>query len=50
MMNIVNGEVHASNNMDFQEFMIMPLYGDTFAEALRCGAQDLPLLKEDLSS
>ncbi|MDR2405683.1 MAG: phosphopyruvate hydratase, partial [Deltaproteobacteria bacterium] len=33
MMNIVNGGAHASNNMDFQEFMVMPLYGDTFAEA-----------------
>jgi enolase len=39
MMNIVNGGAHASNNMDFQEFMIMPLYGDTFSEALRCGAE-----------
>jgi enolase len=49
MMNIVNGGAHASNNMDFQEFMIMPLYGDTFAEALRCGAEVFHALKKILS-
>ncbi|MDR2349873.1 MAG: phosphopyruvate hydratase [Deltaproteobacteria bacterium] len=48
MMNIVNGGAHASNNMDFQEFMIMPLYGDTFAEALRCGAEVFHTLKKIL--
>ena len=37
MMNILNGGSHAGNNVDIQEFMIMPLAGDTFAEALRVG-------------
>ncbi|MDR2368179.1 MAG: phosphopyruvate hydratase [Deltaproteobacteria bacterium] len=49
MMNIVNGGSHASNNVDFQEFMIMPLFGDTFAEALRCGAEVFHALKKILS-
>ena len=35
MMNILNGGVHADNNVDFQEFMIMPVGAPTFAEALR---------------
>ena len=35
MMNILNGGVHADNNVDFQEFMIMPVGASTFAEALR---------------
>ena len=35
MMNILNGGVHADNNVDFQEFMIMPVGARTFAEALR---------------
>ncbi|MDR2199944.1 MAG: phosphopyruvate hydratase [Deltaproteobacteria bacterium] len=48
MMNIVNGGAHASNNMDFQEFMIMPLFGDTFAEALRCGAEVFHTLAANL--
>jgi enolase len=49
MMNIVNGGAHASNNMDFQEFMVMPLFGDTFAEALRCGAEVFHALKKILN-
>ncbi|MDR2387397.1 MAG: phosphopyruvate hydratase, partial [Deltaproteobacteria bacterium] len=49
MMNIVNGGSHASNNVDFQEFMIMPLYGDSFAEALRCGAEVFHTLKKILA-
>jgi enolase len=49
MMNIVNGGSHASNNVDFQEFMIMPLFGDTFAEALRCGAEVFHALKKILT-
>jgi enolase len=49
MMNIVNGGSHASNNVDVQEFMIMPLFGDTFAEALRCGAEVFHSLKKNLS-
>jgi enolase len=49
MMNIVNGGSHASNNVDFQEFMIMPLYGNSFREALRCGAEVFHALKKILS-
>ncbi|MDR1395093.1 MAG: phosphopyruvate hydratase [Deltaproteobacteria bacterium] len=49
MMNIVNGGSHASNNVDLQEFMIMPLFGETFAEALRCGAEVFHTLKKILS-
>ncbi|MDR1545824.1 MAG: phosphopyruvate hydratase [Deltaproteobacteria bacterium] len=49
MMNIVNGGSHASNNVDFQEFMIMPLFGETFAEALRCGTEVFHALKKNLS-
>jgi enolase len=50
MMNIVNGGAHASNNMDFQEFMIMPLFGETFAEALRCGAEIFHTLAKNLKA
>ncbi len=39
MMNILNGGLHAANNMDMQEFMIMPIGGKTFGEALRMGAE-----------
>jgi len=39
MMNLINGGVHADNNVDFQEFMIMPVGAETFAEALRWGAE-----------
>lgn len=39
MMNILNGGVHAANNVDFQEFMIMPIGGKSFREALRMGAE-----------
>lgn len=39
MMNILNGGKHANNNVDFQEFMIMPIGAPTFAEALRYGAE-----------
>lgn len=49
MMNILNGGSHAGNNVDLQEFMIMPLYGDTFAEALRCGAEVFHALKKVLA-
>lgn len=46
MMNIINGGSHADNSVDFQEFMIMPLFGDTFAEAIRCGAEVFHALKK----
>jgi enolase len=39
MMNILNGGAHASNNMDIQEFMIVPVGAPTFAEALRWGSE-----------
>jgi enolase len=39
MMNILNGGAHADNNIDIQEFMIQPVAVDSFAEALRCGAE-----------
>ena len=39
MMNIVNGGAHADNNVDFQEFMIVPVGASRFAEALRTGAE-----------
>jgi enolase len=49
MMNIVNGGAHADNNIDFQEFMIMPLGAPTFAEALRIGAEIFHNLKAVLN-
>ena len=39
MMNVINGGEHADNNIDFQEFMIMPVGADSFKEALRWGAE-----------
>jgi len=39
MMNILNGGAHAANNVDMQEFMIMPIGGKTFRDALRIGAE-----------
>jgi enolase len=39
MMNILNGGLHAANNVDLQEFMIMPIGGKTFKEALRIGVE-----------
>jgi len=39
MMNIINGGAHADNNVDLQEFMILPLSAPTFREAVRCGAE-----------
>ena len=49
MMNIVNGGAHADNPIDFQEFMVMPVGADTFAEALRMGAEIFHMLKKGLS-
>ncbi|OLP19246.1 phosphopyruvate hydratase [Leptolyngbya sp. 'hensonii'] len=39
MMNVINGGAHADNNVDFQEFMILPIGASTFRDALRCGAE-----------
>ena len=48
MMNILNGGVHADNNVDFQEYMIMPVGAPTFAEALRWCAEIYHTLKKVL--
>jgi enolase len=48
MMNVLNGGKHADNNVDLQEFMIMPLGGASFAEALRMGAETFQNLKKVL--
>ena len=45
MMNIINGGAHADNNVDIQEFMIMPVGAASFAEALRMGAEIFHALK-----
>ena len=45
MMNILNGGAHADNNVDFQEFMVMPVGAGSFAEALRWGAEIFHTLK-----
>ncbi len=50
MLNIINGGAHAGNNLDIQEFMIMPVGGPTFAEALRLAAEVFQTLKKVLSS
>ena len=49
MMNILNGGQHADNNVDLQEFMIMPVGADCFAEALRMGTEVFHALKKVLS-
>lgn len=46
MMNILNGGVHAKNNLDFQEFMIMPVRADSFHDALRIGSEIYHTLKK----
>jgi enolase len=48
MMNIINGGEHADNNVDIQEFMIMPTGADSFKEALRMGAEIFHALKKVL--
>ncbi len=50
MMNIINGGEHADNNLDIQEFMIMPVGADCFRDALRIGAEVFHSLKKILSS
>jgi len=45
MMNIINGGAHADNNVDFQEFMIVPVGADSFTESLRLGAEIFHTLK-----
>jgi enolase len=48
MMNILNGGQHADNNVDVQEFMVMPLGFDSFSDALRCGCEIFHNLKKVL--
>jgi enolase len=50
MMNIINGGAHADNNVDIQEFMILPVGAPDFAEALRCGAEIFHALKKVLAA
>ncbi len=50
MMNVMNGGAHADNNVDIQEFMIMPIGAATYAEALRMGAETFHNLKSILKS
>lgn len=50
MMNIINGGAHADNNVDIQEFMILPVGAPTFREALRYGAEVFHALKNLLKS
>jgi len=49
MMNVLNGGAHASNNVDVQEFMIVPVGADRFPEALRIGVEVFHALKKVLS-
>jgi enolase len=46
MMNVINGGAHANNNLDIQEFMILPVGAGSFREALRCGAEVFHHLKK----
>ncbi len=50
MMNIINGGEHADNNVDIQEFMVQPVGAESFAEALRTGAEIFHHLKKVLSA
>jgi len=50
MMNIINGGEHADNNVDIQEFMVQPVGAESFAEALRCGAEIFHQLKAVLNA
>jgi enolase len=48
MMNVLNGGAHADNKVDFQEFMVVPVGGRTFAEALKMGDEVFQHLKQNL--
>jgi enolase len=50
MMNIINGGAHADNNLDIQEFMILPVGAPSFSEALRAGVEIFHQLKQRLKS
>jgi enolase len=49
MLNVINGGVHATNSIDLQEFMLVPVGADSFAEALRVGAEVYHALKKVLT-
>jgi enolase len=49
MMNVLNGGAHASNNVDVQEFMVVPVGADSFAEGLRAGVEVFHALKKVLA-
>ena len=49
MMNLINGGAHANNNLNMQEFMVIPHGFDSFREALRCGAEIFHTLKKLIS-
>jgi len=49
MMNVINGGAHADNNIDLQEFMIMPVGASSFSEALRWGTETYHVLKKVLA-
>jgi len=49
MMNVLNGGAHADNNVDIQEFMIMPVGAASFSKGLRCGAEVFHALKKVLN-
>ena len=49
LMNVLNGGAHANNNLDVQEFMIVPSFGESFKEALRAGAEVFHHLKKILN-
>jgi enolase len=46
MMNVINGGAHANNNLDFQEFMVLPVGFGSFRDALRCGSEIFHALKK----
>jgi enolase len=50
MMNIINGGAHAANNLDIQEFMVVPIGAGTFAEAIRMGVETFHQLKAVLKA
>ena len=50
LMNVINGGAHANNNLDMQEFMIVPAGMSSFREALRCGAEVFHSLKKILDA
>jgi enolase len=50
LMNVINGGAHANNNLDMQEFMIVPAGAKSFREALRCGSEVFNALKKIIDS